>query len=340
MLGLASVAGQIVGGLLLVWNPFDLGWRVVFLVNVPIGLATLVLGARLIPESRRDEPRPIDPIGIALLSAGVLAVVYPLGARARGGLGAVGVGHVRCRGVAAPGLFVAVERSRTRAGRATLLDLDVFARHDFRLGSGQHLLPPMLRGVDVPVLTVHLQDGLGFSPIESGLTYLPLGMAFALASLFVRRAGAPRPGHRHTARHVGLAVADALLALAVSRTGEWSAIWAVPLLVLLGGGPGRGLHVDRDARAVTRRASPRGQRVRAARHDGAVGKPHRCRHVRLAVLRRARWIDEADRGRVSNTALSVTLAVAAPVAFVRGGGCFTRLDTSPRSPGSATPRSS
>src|SRR3954463_4169957 len=77
VLGLASVAGQIVGGLLLLWNPLDLGWRVVFLVNSPIGLATLVVGARLIPESRAD-PRAIDPIGIALLSAGVLAVVYPL----------------------------------------------------------------------------------------------------------------------------------------------------------------------------------------------------------------------------------------------------------------------
>ena len=96
VLGLASVAGQIIGGLLLVWNPFDLGWRVVFLVNVPIGLATLVLGARFIPESRADEPRAVDPVGIALLSAGVLALVYPLIRGGRRG-GRRGCGPARCR---------------------------------------------------------------------------------------------------------------------------------------------------------------------------------------------------------------------------------------------------
>ena len=76
-LGVAAAGGQLIGGALIAWNPFDLGWRTIFLVNVPVGIA-LRRARQLIPESRAKHPARLDLIGMALVTAGVTAVVLPL----------------------------------------------------------------------------------------------------------------------------------------------------------------------------------------------------------------------------------------------------------------------
>jgi EmrB/QacA subfamily drug resistance transporter len=323
VLGLASVAGQIVGGVLLLWNPFDLGWRVVFLVNVPIGLATLVLGVRLIPESRADEPRAIDPVGIALLSAGVLALVYPLVAGREAGW-APWVWALFGLGVVLVTVFVAVERSRTLAGRSTLLDLEVFQSHDFAWGLASIFFLQCCAASLFLVLTVYLQDGRGFTPIQSGLTYLPLGMAFALASLFVRRLGPRVQAIATPLGMLGLAVADAVLALAVFRTGHWSVFWTIPLLVLLGGGQGA---------AYTSIVTLVLSRVRHQHVASASG-------LLVTTVQLGNLIGVATLGSLffavrdestsaiqeaSDHALSVTLAVTSLVALI-AVACFMRID--------------
>src|ERR1700683_3623705 len=60
--GLGTVAGQILGGVLLQLNIFGWGWRPIFLVNVPIGIVAIVLARRLIPESRPDAAHPLPPL--------------------------------------------------------------------------------------------------------------------------------------------------------------------------------------------------------------------------------------------------------------------------------------
>ena len=76
--GLGTVAGQILGGVLLDLNLFGWGWRSIFLVNVPIGIAAIVLARRLLPESRPDVADRLDPLGVVLLTTGVGAITAPL----------------------------------------------------------------------------------------------------------------------------------------------------------------------------------------------------------------------------------------------------------------------
>ncbi len=76
--GLAAVLGQVLGGLLIAANIDSLGWRPIFLVNVPIGLAGLVLAKRYVPDTRHGAPAPIDGPGTILLGLTVLAVLVPL----------------------------------------------------------------------------------------------------------------------------------------------------------------------------------------------------------------------------------------------------------------------
>ena len=76
--GLGTVAGQVLGGVFLNLNILGLGWRPIFLVNVPIGVTAAVLARRLLPESRPPLADRLDLLGVALLSAGIGAVIVPL----------------------------------------------------------------------------------------------------------------------------------------------------------------------------------------------------------------------------------------------------------------------
>ncbi len=73
-----AVAGQVAGGLLVTANLFGSGWRAVFLVNVPIGVALLATGARMLPHGAADRRRGLDPAGLALLTPAAVALVVPL----------------------------------------------------------------------------------------------------------------------------------------------------------------------------------------------------------------------------------------------------------------------
>ena len=76
--GLAVVAGQLLGGLLVSANIAGLGWRPIFLVNVPVGVVGLVLAARFVPDTRSDAPAPVDKAGTVLLGGALLCLLVPL----------------------------------------------------------------------------------------------------------------------------------------------------------------------------------------------------------------------------------------------------------------------
>src|SRR3954447_20229420 len=78
VMGLAAAGGQLVGGVLLQVDAFGLGWRTVFLINVPVGMAVLVVVRRWVPESHADTAARIDLVGLALATTALTALVLPL----------------------------------------------------------------------------------------------------------------------------------------------------------------------------------------------------------------------------------------------------------------------
>jgi MFS family permease len=77
-MGLAAVSGQLIGGVLVQADIAGLGWRTVFLINVPVGAVALALAPRLIPESRVPGRGRVDLTGTLLVTAGLTAIVLPL----------------------------------------------------------------------------------------------------------------------------------------------------------------------------------------------------------------------------------------------------------------------
>src|SRR5689334_20556832 len=78
VMGLAAVSGQLIGGVLIRADLGGLGWRAIFWINVPLGVAALLACRRLVPESRADPHSRFDLSGVALITACLVAVVLPL----------------------------------------------------------------------------------------------------------------------------------------------------------------------------------------------------------------------------------------------------------------------
>jgi MFS family permease len=228
----AAVAGQIAGGVLV---SLGSGWRPVFLVNVPIGVVLLVAGARWLPRDGHRVARGLDPLGLVTLAGAVLTFVVPLV------LGQEQGWPVWCwlGLLASVGLFAAFVAVENRAvGHplvpARLLRVPGLVRATATLGAMMAAY-----GGYLFVAAMHLQRGLGFSPLRAGLTFAPGAVAFAVASLNWRRV--PARWHR-TMIGVGLAVSASglvVLALALRGGGTGGAALFVGL-VLFGGGMGAG----------------------------------------------------------------------------------------------------
>ena len=133
VLGLAATAGQLIGGILIRADVAGLGWRAIFWINVPLGVAALIAAARLIPESRDGQGARLDLTGVALITACLIAVVLPL---VEGRQAGWPVWSWAALGAAVPLalVFAAQQRRKAARGGAPLLNPRIFAAWPLRAG--------------------------------------------------------------------------------------------------------------------------------------------------------------------------------------------------------------
>jgi EmrB/QacA subfamily drug resistance transporter len=235
-IGFAMSTGQIIGGLLATADIAGLTWRPVFLVNVPIGLLTLAAALRWLPDTRAENPGRLDVPGAGLLMIGLSLLVYPLiMGRDAGWPAWMLVAMVGSPFVLA--LFVVYERRRKEGSR--LIDLDLFRRREFAVGLGIALAFLASNGGLFILLAFYLQDGLGYTPLASGLMFTPIALSVLAGGLW-----APRlPPHRHYAvLSLGYAVTAvgtlALIVVAGLQSPTPSAIALIGPLAVIGLGQG------------------------------------------------------------------------------------------------------
>jgi EmrB/QacA subfamily drug resistance transporter len=169
LMGSAGVIGMLAGGVLVQWNLAGLEWRPIFLVNIPVGIATMVAAWYVVPESRSPAAPRLDLIGMALAVTGVLMLVYPLN-QGRS-LGWPAWTFLLMAGAAVVlALFVAYERRRIRTVGSPLVVLSLFRARAFTFGMGLWMLFWTGLGGFFLVWTLYLQVGLGWMPLRAGLT--------------------------------------------------------------------------------------------------------------------------------------------------------------------------
>jgi MFS family permease len=180
------VLGQVVGGILVSADLFGATWRPIFLVNVPVGLAVLAFG-RLLPAADPDrQGRRLDLPGLAILTPAVLAFVLPLVLGQPLGWPAWGWALLALAVLLAAALGP-IERLVHRRGGQPILPRSLLAAPGLTTGIGGMFTLMATFGGWLFTLTLHLQDGLGYSPLHSGLTFAPGALAFAVVSLNWRR---------------------------------------------------------------------------------------------------------------------------------------------------------
>jgi EmrB/QacA subfamily drug resistance transporter len=236
--GLAAIAGQIVGGGLITLDVLGLGWRSVFLINVPVGLAALAISGRVIPESRSATARRLDAPGVLMASLALALVLIPaIEGRTFGWPAWTFVAFAAA--IPATALFIAVERRVAARGGSPLAELHLFEARGFRVGL---MAAVALYGVIsfFLLLSIYLQDGLGLNALDGGLAFTPLAVAYVAGSL----GGSRLPdGAREHLPKVGAAVAAAgLVAIALLVEGPaHGSLSALLILALIPVGGGLGL---------------------------------------------------------------------------------------------------
>jgi len=240
-MGLAFVSGQILGGLLLQADVFGLGWRAIFLVNVPVGAATLTAAALVVPRTRGHRRPRLDPPGAAGVSASVALALVPLA-----------LGHDEgwpawtwaCLAACVPvfALTLAWERRLARRGGEPLLDLPLFGDRAFAAGAALNFALVFFFGSFMFVLTLLLQAGLGQSPLRAGLEAGPLALAFTTMSVLGPRLAA-RLGPWSITLGAGLDVIGtiALILTGVRYGGHLTGWDLAPATAVIGLGQGMAL---------------------------------------------------------------------------------------------------
>jgi EmrB/QacA subfamily drug resistance transporter len=230
--GVGTALGPLVGGALIALGGPDVGWRLVFFVNIPVGVAVIVLARRLLPMDRPQTRHRLDIAGAALLGGATFcvlfaAVQYDSAREARLAL-------LIIPAVILLIVFFLRERRLTRMQKDPLVDLRLFRVPSYAAGVLFALAYfPAMAGLPL-VLAIYYQDGLGYTALQSGLgvTTYALGSAIGapLAGRFVTRIGRPL-------LLVGLA-SFAVGAITLAVLAGYGAAALAPGLFLMGAGSG------------------------------------------------------------------------------------------------------
>lgn len=252
-LGLSSIVGQLLGGVLVSANLGGYGWRLIFLINLPIALAAFIAALPLLRETRAGRRPRLDVVGVVLSALALTALVLPLvEGRERGwpwwsfALLAM-----------APLLGEAFRRYEIRlaeAGGEPLVAIDIFRAPGLARGLGALVTLYALAAFFL-TFAFYLQQGLHRGAFEAGLAILPFSVGFLIGSsgspMVARLAGAAAPVVGFACSASGLVVLAT--AVALSPTDPSALAIALALLPM---GFGMGMSVPTMARAIVERVEP------------------------------------------------------------------------------------
>ena len=237
--GLAASLGPLLGGLLLRADVLGTGWRAIFLLNVPIGVAALVAARVLLPSGRSPRPMRLDLRGTALSILGLTLLILPL---VQGPALHWPLWTVLSPAAALPvlGLLVLDQRRRGRLGGTTLVEPALFRKRSFVGGIVLSLLVEAVMGGMMLLLTLTLQEGLGLSALTAGLSTLPMIVGMVIGFAVLAEPLIPRLG-RYTVTLGSAVLAAGLVGAAwiLHTYGLGTHVWQLaPALLVTGAGLG------------------------------------------------------------------------------------------------------
>jgi len=226
--GGAVAIGPLVGGIL----TESLGWEWIFFVNVPIGIAAIVMTERKLLNVKATDPQPIDWGGLVTFSAALFLLIFGLIRGNDEGWGSTVI--VACLAGAAVLLaaFVAIELRR----RHSMLDMSLFRKPSF---TGVSLVAFCLSAGMFSMflyLTLYIQDVLGYSPLEAGVRFLPLTLLSFIVAPISARLSSRIPFRALMGTGLFLTGIGLLLMRGIEVDDSWTTL--LPGFILAGAGVG------------------------------------------------------------------------------------------------------
>lgn len=244
--GVAATISQLAGGFLIEQDYAGLGWRMIFLINLPIGLAAMLAARLCIPETRAPVASRLDVVGSVLAALGLFLLLVP-----------IMLGHDHgwpwwsyigpMAAVPVLAAFVRYERGLSRRGGVPLIEMSLFANRRFVTGVSAVFLFFSAISSFFLSLTMLLQFGLALSPLAAGAVFTPSAVAFFAASL-----SGPRLAEWLGRRALMLGVLVFGAGIALSAAGAILAVDNLPLVVmaLVLNGAGQGIVIPLALNAV------------------------------------------------------------------------------------------
>ncbi|MGC4944316.1 DHA2 family efflux MFS transporter permease subunit [Kribbella sp. DT2] len=235
VMGLSAVAGPVLAGVLIDANWFDAGWRMIFWINVPIGLAAIVGALRWMPEVKTPGARGLDPAGVILVSLGAGLLIYPLVQGRELGWPLWTIAMM----VASIPVFALFGRRERRSGNP-VIDPSLFRSRGYVAGLGVISTFFLAMSGFTLVLNLFTQLGLHYSPLKAGLAMVPFSLGIAIGAPLSAGLLAPKLGR--VALQLGIGVMTLAMVwvwITLVRNGDATTIWdLVPPLLLVGIGSG------------------------------------------------------------------------------------------------------
>ena len=180
--GIATAIGPLLGGLLVKLGGPDFGWRLVFFVNLPIGIAAVILARRWLPKAEGGKRQSLDPVGVLLFVIPVLLILYPL---VEGGQQEPLSDRPWWLLAPAAAVFVGFyfwEKFWRSRQKESLVELSLLKRGPYMVGLS--LGTAYFAGFTsiFLVTTLYLQNGLHYSALQAGLTQMPFAIGSAVSA--------------------------------------------------------------------------------------------------------------------------------------------------------------
>lgn len=214
VIGAGTLLGQLLGGyfsslhVTFIHSP----WRLIFVINIPVCIASIIAGMILLPESKHPEEQKNDYAGLAILSAGLLLLIYSI-STGNDHKWTLTVWLMITVSVLLLAAFVHLQIKNTRLGKTSLINTNLFRYRNFIFAlSAISLLMVMIDSYFF-ILTIFLQNGSHLSPLASGYVIIVQGAGFMIASML-----APRLFLRYGSKSLVFGVSIIIISMALQAT--------------------------------------------------------------------------------------------------------------------------
>lgn len=185
-LGLAAVIGQVLGGYLADTHWVIEGWRLIFFINLPIGILTLLATYRYVTETKSNLGNKFDYFGVFILTLALFCLIYPLTQGREAGWPLWSFIAIMMSFVLFA-YFIYDQKRKLVENKNPLIDVRLFKIKDFNIGLVAVLFHFMLHTSYLLLSAVYLQNGLHIPAVECGIYFIVPGFLFMASSLIASK---------------------------------------------------------------------------------------------------------------------------------------------------------